>query len=82
MRRILVLLSVVALMAVMMVVTVAPAFANGGGKEHNWGNHGTGDNGWHGEGNWGHWCGQDCGNHGTGDNGHHGGGNSGVGNIP
>jgi hypothetical protein len=48
MKRILVLLSVVALM----VVTVAPAFAIGGGKENNWGhwcepcgNHGGGNAG-------------------------------------
>ena len=56
MKRILVLLSVVALMAVMMVVTVAPAFAAGFGKELNWG----------------HWCGNDCGTHGAYDNGTHG----------
>jgi hypothetical protein len=53
MKRILVLLSVVAMMAVMMVVTVAPAFAAGFGKELNWG----------------HWCGQDSGTHGAYDRG-------------
>jgi hypothetical protein len=81
-KHILVLLSVVALMVGMMVVTVAPAFASGYGKDFNWG----------------HWCGQDCGTHGdydkgthgdydkgthgTFDWGWHGEGNSGVGNIP
>jgi hypothetical protein len=45
MKRILVLLSVVALLVVMMVVTVAPAFAAGFGKELN--------RSWHGEGDWG-----------------------------
>ena len=85
MRRILVLLSVVALMVGMMVVTVSPVFAvpdGGYGKESNYGHwceptcgtHGDFDRGWHGEGNYG--------NHGTGDDGLHGEGNRGVGNIP
>jgi hypothetical protein len=52
MKRIQVLLSVVALL-VMMAVTAAPAFAAGFAKEDNRGTHGAYDHGWHGEGDWG-----------------------------
>ena len=46
MRRILLVLSVAALMAAMLVATAMPAFADkGGGKEHNWGTHGEYDRG-------------------------------------
>jgi len=64
MKRILVLLSVVALMVIMLAMSVAPAFAAGYGKELNRGTHGSYDNGWHG----------------FSDSGWHGEGDSGVGN--
>jgi hypothetical protein len=83
MRRILVLLSVVALMAVMMIVTVAPAFADGGyGKDLNYGHWCGQDCGWHGTGNYGTHGAYDNGYHGVDDGGTHGAFNRGVGNIP
>jgi hypothetical protein len=81
-KRIVVLLSVVALMVGMMVVTVAPAFANGFGKELNYGDWCGQDCGWHGTGNYGTHGAYDKGYHGDDDGGTHGAYNRGVGNIP
>jgi hypothetical protein len=81
MRRILLVLSVAALMAAMLVATAMPAFADkGGGKEHNWGTHGEYDNGTHGDYNWGTHGEYDGGTHGERNWGTHGEYDRGVGN--
>ena len=81
-RRIGLALLVAALMAAMLVIMAAPAFAVGGGKEPNRGTHGELDFGTHGDHNRGnpdigvH----DRGGHGEDDQGTHGEFDHGVGN--
>src|SRR3712207_4102329 len=85
MRRILMSVAVVTVMAVLLVAIAAPAFAvgngkdYGGGKEHNRGNHGEEEWGWRGTGDSGNHGEEEWGWRGTGDSGMHGDGDWGVG---